>query len=290
MVVIDKEKCTGCGSCVKVCHEHCMSLAEKKVVIEYASCSTCAQCIALCPDQALSWDGAPPLAYDLSALPSARQMDELFKERRTVREFTREPIARETLEEIVSYGVYAPTHNFSFRCIIVDSAAIIELFDNASFRFSLAMYRFLFSRPMQALVRLAPAPFREELIRAKPKLAMAKAWGRAFRSTPAALMCIVGDRRVPLSLESAQYTLCTMSFYAQAKGIGCRNLVGNQMAFNRSKAVRRRLNLGKQERIFAVMGLGHPAVTFRNKVQGRMMKMQWNEGTQPDAGLPGKAD
>jgi NAD-dependent dihydropyrimidine dehydrogenase PreA subunit/nitroreductase len=284
MVTVDEKKCTGCGSCVKVCHEHCMTLIQKKVAIDHAVCSTCTQCIAICPNQALSWDGVAPLAYDNSVLPSARQMDELFKERRTVRDFAEAPIARAALQEIASYGIYAPTHNFHFRCVIVDSADIILLFDREIFRLSQKMYDLLFRpRLVQKLVTLAPLPLREEFIRGRPKLEMAREWGRAFRSQPAALICVVGDSRVPLSLESAQYALYSMALFAQTRGMGCRNLVGNQMAFNRSKAIRERLRLGKHEKIFAVMGVGQPGVTFRNKVEGKRMKVQWNEGAASPA-------
>jgi NAD-dependent dihydropyrimidine dehydrogenase PreA subunit/nitroreductase len=284
MIIVDERKCGGCGSCMKVCHESCMTLVGKKVAVDHAVCSTCTQCIAICPNQALSWDGAEPLAYDGSRLPSSDQMDELLKERRTVRDFTEAPIAREALEEIASYGIYAPTHNYHFRCVIVDRQDIIELFDREIFRLSQRMYRLIFKpRLMQKLAGLLPAPFKDELVRARPKLEMAGELGRAFRSRPAALVCVVGDRRVPLSLESAQYSLHTMALFAQTKGLGCRNLVGNQMAFNRSREIRKRLRLGKHEKIFAVMGVGQPAVRFRNKVVGKRMKVQWNEGTgSPD--------
>ena len=76
-----------------------------------------------------------------------------------------------------------------------------------------------------------------------------------------ALVCVVGDRRVPLSLESAQYVLYDMTLSVQVRGLGCRNLVGNQMIFNRNKEIRRLLYLNPHERIFAVGGFGHPFVS-----------------------------
>jgi len=30
MVVIEEGKCTGCGSCVKICHQHCLHLVQGK--------------------------------------------------------------------------------------------------------------------------------------------------------------------------------------------------------------------------------------------------------------------
>jgi NAD-dependent dihydropyrimidine dehydrogenase PreA subunit/nitroreductase len=281
MVLIDKERCTGCGSCVKICHEHCMSLIDKKVSIDRQACSTCSQCIAICPEKALSWDRILPIDFDPNQLPSVLQMEELFAERRTIRTFFHEPVDRKALEEIVSWGAYAPTHNFNLRCIAIDDPKIIEVFDKAAFRFSKRIYQFVF-RPklIRWLVSIAPRSMQEEFDKAVPKLETAITRGRGYDSRPPALVCVVGDRRVPLSLESAQYALYNMSLFAQVKGLGCRNLVGNQMIFNRSKEIRKLLGLKASERILAIAGFGHPAVRFRNKVLGKRMSIQWN--SSPD--------
>jgi len=284
MVVIDKEKCTGCGSCVKICHEHCMSLVNKKVMIDYMACSTCTQCIALCPEKALSWDGVLPVDFDPTCLPSSDQLEELLMERRTVRTFREEPLDRTTLEEIISWGAYAPTHNFHLRCIAIDDPEIIEAFDKAAFQFSKRIYQLVFRpRLIRAVVALAPRSMREEFNRALPKLQAAIKRGRGYASKPPALVCVVGDGRVPLSFESAQYVLYNMSLSAQVKSLGCRNLVGNQMIFNRSREIRQLLGLSSHEKIFAIAGFGHPAVRFRNKVIGKSMRVQWNGRSETDS-------
>ena len=277
MVTIDAERCTACGSCVKVCHEHCMTLVDKALAIDYASCSTCTQCIAICPSKALSWDGVRPEDFDDDALPSARQVDELLQQRRTIRQFTEEPVARETLEQIVSRGAYAPTHNFHLRCIIIDDPTLIQAFDRAAFQFSRRILRFVFRPwPVRALVAIAPRSLRDEYAKALPKLELAVQRGRGYDCPPPALVCVVGDGRVPLSLESAQYALYSMALYAQVREVGCRNLVGNQMIFNRSREIRRDLGLEPHERILAVAGFGRPAVRFRSKVRGKRLAVQWN--------------
>jgi nitroreductase len=279
MIVVDQNKCTGCGSCVNICHEHCIALVEDVPKIDGIFCSTCTQCIAICPRQALSWDHVPPVAYDPSHLPLPEQLDELFKERRTVRHFKPDKIDRALLQEIVGYGIYAPTHSFTLRAIVVDDEEIIGLLDEAIMRFVSRLYRLLFKLEIiYRLVRRIVPALAQEYIRIKPKLERALETGRALGSPPAAVVFLVGDRRVPLSEASAQYVLYNMNLYAQVKGVGCRSLVGNQAILSRNKAVRKRLGLSKRERIFGTLGLGYPAVRFRNKVQGKALSIQWNGG------------
>jgi NAD-dependent dihydropyrimidine dehydrogenase PreA subunit/nitroreductase len=285
MVVVDKEKCTGCASCVNTCHEHCMSLINRKVSIKYVACSTCTQCIALCPEKALSWDGVLPVDFNQALSPSVAQLDELFSERRTIRAFKDEPVDRKLLDDIIASGVHAPAHNFNLRCIAIDDQEIIESFDRAAFLFSKRIFRHVFrSRLIRGLVALAPRSMQEEFSRALPKLETAVKRGRGYECRPPALVCVVGDRRVPLSLESAQYLLYTMTLSAQVRGLGCRNLVGNQMIFNKNAEIRRLLRLKPHEKIFAIAGFGHPSIRFKNRVPGKRMNIQWNDGSEVNGG------
>ncbi|UCE08912.1 MAG: nitroreductase family protein, partial [bacterium] len=215
-----------------------MKLENEKIKIDYAYCSTCTQCIAICPRQALSWDHSQPVAYNKKQLPASSQLDELFKERRTIRGFKKEKIQRELLTEIVEYGIYAPTHNFNMRAIIVDDDYIIEQVEKIIYNFNLKLYKFLYKpKIIHTLIKVI-LPFHEfEYLKAKPKLEQSLARGRAFKTCPPALVFVIADKRIPLSLESAQYALYNMDLYARTKGIGCRNLVGNQMILNRSKLI-----------------------------------------------------
>ena len=283
MIVINEAECTGCGSCVEICHEHCMALVEGTIRINYEFCSTCTQCIAICPGQALSWDHVPAVAFDEARLPSPEQLDELFKERRSIRFYTTAKIDRPLLEEIISYGIYAPTHNFELRAIVVDDEKIIEEFDRILLQFVsriyTALYRLKIVCSLARMFRLSG-----EYLRAKPKMEAALQRGYAFRH-PAAMVFIVGDKRIPLSEASAQYALCNMIFYAQAKGIGsC--LWGNGPIFlDRDNAARKRLALQKHERILGTLLLGYPAVKFANKMEGKTLSIQWNGGQNGPADI-----
>jgi len=280
MIVVDRDRCGACGLCAEICHEHCIALVKenggRSVQVDHALCSTCTQCIAICPRQALSWDRAPAVPYDWDRLPAAEQLDELFKQRRTIRRFDGRKIDRTLIAEIVGYGIYAPTNHYALRAIVVDDPAIMEALDGIVMRFVARVYDLLYRR--RAVFNLVRTITPAINAKAKVKMEHGLAQGRTFDTLPAALVLVAGDRRVLLAVESAQYALYTMILYAQAKGIGSRINGGIPLVLDRSRAARERLGLGKREHILATVELGHPSVQFRNKVEGKKMSIEWNGG------------
>jgi NAD-dependent dihydropyrimidine dehydrogenase PreA subunit/nitroreductase len=276
MIVIDQEKCNKCGLCTQICHEYCMRIDDNILLIDYKYCSTCTQCIAVCPKEALSWDDIKPLKYNKELLPGSDQLDELFKERRTIRDFKQERPGRDLLEEIVNYAIYSPAHSFNFRAIIITDEIVINQIDEIIYKFSSRIHRFLY-RPkfFHKIVKILTPDREHEYLKAKPKLEAAKERGRNFKTLPPAIIMIIADKRNPLTVESGQYALYSINLYAHTKGLGCRNLVGNQMFLNRAKSIRQTLGLKKFEKIVGTMAIGYPAVRFKYKVEGKKIDIAW---------------
>jgi nitroreductase len=253
-----------------------MALIDGTVRINYEFCSTCTQCIAVCPQQALSWDHVPPVAYDEARLPSPEQLDELFKERRTIRFFREDKIDRTLLEEIVGYGIYAPTNNYALRAVVVDDEEIIEELEQMILQSVSRIYNIVFKpKIVFNLIRMITPSLDPK---DKVKIEEALERGRTLASNPAAVVFIVGDQRIALSEASAQYALYNMILYTQARGIGSCLRGAGQIFLDRIRAARARLGLQKHERIFGALLLGYPAVKFANKVEGKTMSIQWNGG------------
>ena len=53
---IDKDKCIGCGICVKQCSVNAISMKEGKAEIDMEKCIRCGKCHDVCPQQAVRHD------------------------------------------------------------------------------------------------------------------------------------------------------------------------------------------------------------------------------------------
>jgi ferredoxin len=277
MITIDIEKCSHCGLCADLCHESCISMTDDGPSIDQRLCSTCTQCIAACPTRALGWDGISPGAFNRQRLPAAEQLDELFRERRSIRRFKRQRIDRSLLEEIARYGAFAPTHAFGLRVIIVDDEALIGTLDqaivaNCHWIYNLA-YRYKIGGLLAGLFG-----YSEEMNKARPKIEATLKMGHAFHSIPTAIIFVVGDKKVPLSTDSAQYALANMMYYAQVKGVGTCLWANGPIFIDKHRHARHQLGILPSERIFGAMYMGYPAVRFSNKVGGKTMDIRWNGG------------
>jgi NAD-dependent dihydropyrimidine dehydrogenase PreA subunit len=49
MMIVDLEKCTGCGECLDACSVEAISLVEGKAAIDIDTCLSCSACAQACP-------------------------------------------------------------------------------------------------------------------------------------------------------------------------------------------------------------------------------------------------
>ena len=112
---IEKDLCTKCGKCVKICPAKIFTQTEKIGPIEMISlesCLKCGHCVAACPERAVLHSEFPDEkvhSIDYSLLPTPDQMMLLCKTRRSNRAFSTKPIPQESLKMILEAAHRAPT-------------------------------------------------------------------------------------------------------------------------------------------------------------------------------------
>jgi NAD-dependent dihydropyrimidine dehydrogenase PreA subunit len=54
-LVLDEQKCIGCGLCTEVCPHAVFEIQEKKArIVDFNACMECGACVSNCPADAIS--------------------------------------------------------------------------------------------------------------------------------------------------------------------------------------------------------------------------------------------
>jgi len=80
-IIINEEKCIGCGNCVEVCKDFSLILKNNKVKISdnpAFGCIGCGHCVAICPTNAIQIFGREISPNDVFDLPSFDKACKLF--------------------------------------------------------------------------------------------------------------------------------------------------------------------------------------------------------------------
>ena len=116
-ILIDSEKCDGCGQCIKVCADFSFQLVDHKAVISENNvfgCVACGQCMMACHTGAIAVEGrtlSPVQLFDLpdkKTVPTYDSLLALLQRRRSIRKFKDKAVEPEKINQILEAAQTAP--------------------------------------------------------------------------------------------------------------------------------------------------------------------------------------
>jgi nitroreductase/NAD-dependent dihydropyrimidine dehydrogenase PreA subunit len=276
-VEIDTDLCIGCGACVAVCPSATLSLQDDKAVVSGPQSLSCGHCAAVCPVAAIR---VRTLENDSLAFKSFRQhtdwlapgeadiarLVQLMRSRRSCRNYTERPVARELLADLVKVGLTAPSGSncqpWSFT-LLPTRAAVSRLGDLiAAFfrRLNRTADRRLLRRGLKLIGR-----GELDFYYRNYHDAVAEAledWDRTGRDVlfhGATAAVVVGTRPGAVCpAEDALLATQNMLLGAHAMGLGTCLIGFAVSAFKNDPAIGRQLGIPEDESIHAVIALGYP--------------------------------
>lgn len=259
MIIIDSNKCIGCGLCVRDCFPGALTMEERNPRFAYSDrCIGCGHCIAVCPTEAVS-DDTLDMNEVLSQQPEKTPENLLLsmQMRRSCRHFTAEVVSEHDLNMILEAARYCPTaKNLQGTRYIAVKESISELLDAALEGLGHA------GRQIQ---KTATDP--NELRRANNFINWSeirrtnKNFDPLFFHAPLVLMFVSdGDVRDPAA--AASYA----ELMAYHLGLGCLYSGYFTACSDISPKVREILGLNPEEKVVRCLVLGHPDVKFLRSV------------------------
>ena len=281
-----ENKCIGCERCVAVCPSFVLEMAEEKSrVVRGEWCIGCGHCGAVCPNEAILNEAMvferPPKGGEIPAI-SPEALDLLIRERRSIRNYTAEPVTKQILEKILDAGRYGPTgtNSQNVHYVVLTSPDQIEKLRKMTIRF----YEKLFSRAQGWLGRLflslvAGNKTVEFLHESLPKMkvareAMNRGQDRLFFHAPV-VMIAHAESWDTCSSFNCSAALYNCSLMAHTLGLGCcfNGFLVN--AVNHSRKIKSWLGIPADHRCYSAMGLGYPAMKYERLVPRHPPKVMW---------------
>ncbi len=257
MVTIEADLCTQCGVCTKRFKNYCIGEVEKRPVIRYDLCNQCQRCISICPQRAIRMNGVEPLRIDGPPGLDPGSLEELMARRRSTKRFRVSPLPWETIRKILHSASYAPNQNKNIEFLVIDDPAMIDAIDGKALEFVKRWHRVLFGfKPLTALISVFTSRPTLHTIRIKMEYDC-RFRKRVVKDNAPVVVLALGDSRVPITAESAQYLMASVILMAEAVGVGSCLMDSLRRTINGSRSLKRALGIGGRYRVLAVLLLGY---------------------------------
>lgn len=271
MMIVDKEKCVGCGLCVKDCFPGIIRVVDNKAKIRNLACIKCGHCIAVCPKGAISTD-----EYKMEDVKDYKQAEfnieadtllNFIKFRRSIRQFKNKDVEREKILKIIEAGRFTQTATNS------QNVSYIVVKDNME-KMKEMIYESLKNKGQEILGNLNPQTM--------PYKGYAQLWLKMYKQykenprndklffNAPALILVVSESPINASLASSN-----MELIINTLGLGTFFSGFFVIAAKENEEIRNFLEIPEKNEIVTCMIIGYPDVKYYRTVPRKDPLISW---------------
>lgn len=286
-ITIDPCLCTKCGTCVRICPENILVQIEQDGIPATQHeelCIACGHCVAICPEGALQHADFPEGAVgpiDTNAFPSADQLLELFRARRSMRVFEDKAVEREVIEKVIDAAHWAPAgHNIrEMGVVVVQDPAALEQIAKATARHFGRTARQLRNPVLRSLLRLVMPTVVDGAMHFLQDFEMVAQASQRGEDTilynAPCFLAFHSGTNISFPEANANLALHNATLIAEALGLGSFWAGWVVAACRRDKGIARLMGIPSGRKVQAAMVLGYPELTFEKWVARPALEVKW---------------
>ncbi len=286
-IIVNTDTCVQCMLCVRDCVSAVWDVKEDRPVpLHIDRCNLCSHCISICPTNSISHSGLEPAnIHKINRnLVDSKVFEEIILSRRSVRNYTDQPVDRHLLEQIIELARYAPTasnmQNVEY-CVVTDKS-LIQKISHRVFSFGTTISTTLsYSGISTALKKLENFAGLRSLTRYLDSMDYYQRetkLGRDFILHNAPVLILL---HVPGSAnfgcDNCNIAATTLINYAHTLGLGSCFIGFLTLTLKYDKTMRGWLRIPKKHRVYASLVLGYPEYKYTNTVSRKPAQVTWIE-------------
>ncbi|MBN2466615.1 MAG: nitroreductase family protein [Deltaproteobacteria bacterium] len=297
MISIDEATCTTCGICYEVCPDYVFAVTKtggrEIMSVRYPlQCCQCGHCLSLCPVQAIT--ASFIFLNDFEALEpldiSPARLANLIVSRRSIRSFTSQQVPRKMLDHLLHAAMHAGTssNGQSESFIVIQNRQflthleklVVDALWNAGLKhlgkdtglvinYLKKKYGSDFVEKCRAYHGVITHRREDGTLHGDEKIG-----GMIFRNAPT-LLVMHGEKNNSLTQTNSSLAIRTMELLALTMGLGTCWVGFLMAAAQKSKTIKRFLELPKNRSVSGALLIGHPRYTYHHKIPRRDRPVRW---------------